>query len=309
MPRDVQHTIVAQADVRRLEALRIDALMLKDASVEKPGTPFVVSWLETTIKSPDGTERRVEWSRVTPDEFGHSMWPEESLREESTAGWGAYPKQHYPRWAVFVPCEPLDLGEEDSLVVDIHNRRHHDGAAQPVLRRFQISLSDDPRWSDVSNSAPVLRADTLYARAVEKLADIEVANQPVMRPRNPDYARVTNMFIRGDWRTRGERVKPAVPVLMRGAVGEQVRDRASLVEWLVADENPLTARFTVNRHWEQLFGKGLMETLEDFGSASPPPSHPELLDYLAIKFRTDWGWSQRAAQCLAQSRTPHPFDR
>lgn len=293
VPRDVQHTIVAQTEVRRIEALRIDALMLKDASVEKPGTPFVVSWLETTIKSPDGTERRVEWSRVTPDEFGHAMWPEESLREKSTAGWGAYPKQHYPRWAVFVPCEPLDIGEEDSLVIDIHNRRHHDGAAQPVLRRFQISLSDDPRWADVSNSAPVLRADTRYAKAVEKLADIEVANQPVMRPRNPDYARVTNMFIRGDWRTRGGRVEPAVPALMRGPVGEQVRDRASLVEWLVADENPLTARFTVNRHWEQLFGKGLMETLEDFGSASPPPSHPELLDYLAIKFRTDWGWSPK----------------
>lgn len=291
VPRDVQHTIVARSELDRIEALRIDALMLKDASVEKPGTPFVVSYLETLIRSPDGRERRVEWARVAPDEFGHSMWPEESLRENSVAGWGAYPKQHYDRWAVFVPCEPLGIGDEDVLVIDIHNRRHHDGAAQPVLRRFQISLSDDPRWADVSNSQPVLFAEGRYASAVAKLADIAMARQPVMRRRSPDYPRVTNMFIRGDWRSRGDRVEPAVPELLRGPVGEQVKDRSSLVEWLVADENPLTARFTVNRHWEQLFGRGLMENLEDFGSASPPPSHPELLDYLAIQFRSEWGWS------------------
>ncbi len=291
VPKDVQHTIVARTELDRIEALRIDALMLKDASLEKPGTPFVVSYLETSIRSPDGIERLIEWARVAPDEFGHSMWPEESLSEKSVAGWGAYPKQHYDRWAVFVPCEPLDIGDEDVIQIDIHNRRHHDGAAQPVLRRFQVSLSDDPRWSEVSNSQPVLFAEGRYASAVAKLDEIEMARQPVMRRRNPEYSRVTNMFVRGDWRTRGDRVAPAVPELLRGPVGEKVEDRSSLVEWLIADENPLTARFTVNRHWEQLFGLGLMENLEDFGSASPPPSHPELLDYLAIQFRSEWGWS------------------
>lgn len=291
VPKDVLHTVHATSEKETLAALRIDALMAPDASVEKPGHPFVVSYIEGRLILAEGETVEIAFQRMIPDEFGHADWPEDSLNEESRNGWSAYPKQHYPRWAVLVPAEPVTIPEGAKLELLIHNRRHHDGAAQPVLRRFQISVSDDARWTAANSDENVVDVASRRDVAVAALSEIEIAAQPVLRSRNPDYSRVTNFFIRGDWRTRGKRVEPDVPPIFQQTRLESVDSRTRVAEWLVSDENPLTSRYTVNRHWEQLFGRGLMETLEDFGSASPPPSHPELLDYLAIKFRGEWGWS------------------
>lgn len=291
VPRDVVHTVTAVSAHEQVTALRLDALRAVDASIEFPGTGFVLSYVHGQVVHPDGERIDVCFQRMIPDEFGHSMWPEESLNQKSSIGWGAYPKQHYDRWAVLVPLTPIELGEGSQLELELHGKHWHDGAAQPILRRFKISTSDDPRWTDLND------ADSTYALHRERrshlhrLDEIEMAAQPVMRSRNPEYPRYTNMFLRGDWRTRGERVQPGVPPILKPQDGRPIDSRIALAEWLVSEENPLTSRFTVNRHWEQLFGRGLMETLEDFGSASPPPSHPELLDYLALKFRGDWGWS------------------
>lgn len=105
---------------------------------------------------------------------------------------------------------------------------------------------------------------------------------------------------RGAYDMPGEVVERGLPaVLMRGMSGEddEARDRLGLARWIAGPDNPLTARVTVNRFWQMLFGTGLVKTVEDFGSQGELPSHPELLDWLAVQFREggrDGRWNVKA---------------
>jgi hypothetical protein len=99
-----------------------------------------------------------------------------------------------------------------------------------------------------------------------------------------DPPRETYLLVRGDFRTRGERVQPGTPAFLPPLPAGPT-NRLTLARWLVSKEHPLTARVTVNRYWAMLFGNGLVKTANDFGSQGEWPSHPELLDFLATRFR------------------------
>jgi mono/diheme cytochrome c family protein len=94
---------------------------------------------------------------------------------------------------------------------------------------------------------------------------------------------------RGEYELKGDKVERFTPVSLPPMPAELPRNRLGLAQWLVSPEHPLTARVAVNRLWQQVFGVGLVKTAEDFGSQGEPPSHPELLDWLAVQFRED-GW-------------------
>jgi len=102
--------------------------------------------------------------------------------------------------------------------------------------------------------------------------------------------RRTHVLLRGDFRTPGVEVTPATPAALHPFRGEPTR--LNLARWLVSPENPLTARVIVNRVWQEYFGRGIVFTSEDFGARGEKPSHPELLDWLAVEFM-DKGWSFR----------------
>jgi hypothetical protein len=103
--------------------------------------------------------------------------------------------------------------------------------------------------------------------------------------------RPSAVFIRGDYRSPGEPVTPGTPsVLHPHPPGSG--NRLTLARWLVDPSNPLVARVTVNRWWAEIFGQGIVPTVEDFGIKGEPPSHPELLDWLAVEFR-ERGWSMK----------------
>ena len=98
-----------------------------------------------------------------------------------------------------------------------------------------------------------------------------------------------DVLARGAFGSRTERVRPGVPQFLPALLPMRRLDRRGLAEWTVSAANPLTARVTVNRMWSELFGTGLVETTEDFGVMGGRPSHPELLDWLAVDFRES-GW-------------------
>jgi hypothetical protein len=124
-----------------------------------------------------------------------------------------------------------------------------------------------------------------------QLATMKLPSTPVMMD-NPDAMhRGTNVFERGNWLVKGDKVEPDVPHSLNPLPAGAPHNRMGLAQWMVAKENPLTARTMVNRVWEQLFGNGLAETLEDLGSQGIVPTHPELLDWLSYNFMTNDKWS------------------
>ena len=114
---------------------------------------------------------------------------------------------------------------------------------------------------------------------------------PILRELAPDRRRVTKLQYRGNYQDVGPEVKPGIPGVFKTG-GQQVNNRIELAKWIVSKDNPLTARVTVNRYWEQLFGTGLVATAEEFGSQGDLPSHPELLDWLAVEF-VESGWNMK----------------
>jgi hypothetical protein len=132
----------------------------------------------------------------------------------------------------------------------------------------------------------------------------EVIKTPVMVELPGDYRRKSYVFERGNWMVHGAEVEPGVPETWNAMPDGAPQNRLGMAQWLVSGENPLTARVMVNRLWAQLFGKGIVETLEDFGSQGSPPSHPELLDWLALQFMHSHQWSvKRALKQMVMSAT------
>jgi Protein of unknown function (DUF1553) len=99
-----------------------------------------------------------------------------------------------------------------------------------------------------------------------------------------------NVLTRGVYSARADRVEANTPHFLSAIPAGETHNRLALAKWTVSPDNPLTARVTVNRMWNELFGTGLVETTEDFGIMGARPSHPELLDWLAVEFRES-GWN------------------
>ena len=119
----------------------------------------------------------------------------------------------------------------------------------------------------------------------------DVASIPVMMDNPADMHRTTRVFERGNWLVKGKQVSAATPRSLNPLPAGAPANRLGLAMWLTDKANPLTARTLVNRLWEQLFGTGLVETLEDMGTQGAEPTHRELLDYLSYRFMHEGGWS------------------
>lgn len=126
-----------------------------------------------------------------------------------------------------------------------------------------------------------------------KLLNAKVEKTPVIIENDPEQRRTTHVFERGNWLSLGEAVQPGVPESLNPFPKGAANNRLGFAKWLFSEDNPLTARTAVNRFWEQIFGQGIVETMEDFGTQGAAPTHPELLDWLALRFMHDHDWSMK----------------
>jgi hypothetical protein len=129
-----------------------------------------------------------------------------------------------------------------------------------------------------------------------ELAKLKPVEVPVMKEKTKDR-RISHIFAKGNYLSPLAEVQPAVPASFNPAPTGNV-DRLALAKWLLAPDHPTTARVAVNRFWAQLFGIGIVETEEDFGTQGAPPTNQQLLDWLAIQFRTSkekggLGWDMK----------------
>jgi mono/diheme cytochrome c family protein len=170
-----------------------------------------------------------------------------------------------------------------------------------ALAGFPNTVPLTPPGTDVADddddsAAPPKKAAANVARAPTTLVMRELSTP-----------RETHLFIRGDFRSPGDKVESGIPAACGLATDPSkppaAMTRLDLARWLVGPDNPLAARVTVNRWWAELFGRGFVATPEDFGLRGEPPTHPELLDWLACEL-VDNGWSmKRLLRTIVMSET------
>jgi hypothetical protein len=199
-----------------------------------------------------------------------------------------------PRWIVAALREPLSAPPGSTLRVTLVHANGITSKPAPI-RRLRVQASADVRWSNLATDAEIARKAARVTEALAELARIPGIDLPVTAELPEHERRETRLFSRGNFLEKtGEPLPPGVPALFPAmAVGTPV-NRLTVAQWFFQPGQPLTARVAVNRFWEQLFGRGIVATLEDFGSAGDKPTHPELLDWLALHFERDLRWDMKA---------------
>jgi hypothetical protein len=168
-------------------------------------------------------------------------------------------------------------------------------------QRSEEERNELARFYRENHAVDYLRAEKALAQARRNKDGFYSKIPTTLIMEELDPPRETFVLVRGDFRTRGERVEPGTPAFLP-PLPPGPTNRLALARWLVSKENPLTARVTVNRYWAMFFGNGLVKTVNDFGSQGEWPSHPELLDFMATRFRD--GGSAAAPTRRRSAREP-----
>ena len=168
--------------------------------------------------------------------------------------------------------------KEQLLKLPVELRKFLNIAVAKRTKKQSQELSDF--FADQQPDLKKLR--TALAALDEQLKTLEPTTTLVMA--ELDKPRPTHVFKRGNFLEKGVVVQPGVPTALPPISRDAPPHRLALAEWLVDGSNPLIARVTVNRWWAEFFGQGLVGTLEDFGTRGDRPTHPELLDWLAVEF-------------------------
>ncbi|MBI3820323.1 MAG: PSD1 domain-containing protein [Planctomycetes bacterium] len=319
------YTIEANCNKSRITALKLE--LLPDATLPAGGAGragngnLVLN--EITVSA--GGAPPVRWAAAQAD-YEQEPLPDGSARwgiagaidgsEDAGQGWAIGGEVTKPHAAVLMPEAPIELPAGGKIVIRlVQNYGGH------TIGKFKISVRDDeikelpPPATDAMAAivAPLgsiksentaafeeiykkfrpeaarARVDLLKAKA--ELAKIPAGDVYVLKERGEP--RESHVFIKGNFLNKGERVVAEFPAVLARAPAGTKRDRLALANWLVGADNPLTARVQVNRWWSLIFGRGIVETEEDFGTRGDEPTHPKLLDWCATELMQR-GWSMKS---------------
>ena len=167
------------------------------------------------------------------------------------------------------------LAECRKAAVEATNNPAHD-----TLKDYFLATQCKP-WIEANSQLAKLSTEQQSIRGRSPLTLVQVEKK--------DSEPTAHILFRGAYDKPKDKVGPATPDILHPFPADAPKNRLGLAQWIVSPENPLTARVTVNRFWAQIFGTGIAKSTEDFGTTSESPSHPELLDWLAVEFRES-GW-------------------
>ncbi len=233
--------------------------------------------------------------------------------------WAINPKFGQPHWASFATEQPVGFAGGTRLsfrLVQNYGGGRTIGRFRLLAETGQASPRDLPAeisnvlareaktWKPADRKLLVdhrVAQDAESTRLLKSQAALEKEQKALAPPttlvmQELETPRMTSIFARGDYRNPNEPVTAGTPQVLHpfneSIANEGRLDRLALARWLMDRENPLVARVTVNRWWAEIFGQGLVATVEDFGLKGEPATHPELLDWLAVEFM-DSGWSMK----------------
>jgi hypothetical protein len=315
----------------RLEAL-LDPSLPKSGPGRDAYGHFRVTGVQVDVAPATGAAARTErlpLRTMKVDDAAIAFKPDDLLVEGAahTRKSGAWTitairdTRRVPRHGVLVPDKPFGFAAGTRITVRID---HLDGTIGQGLGRFRLAFTTaaDPlagadvparlrpalmqaaaerRKADADDlttyflSSTPLLAPTREAitAARKKLVDLQIPSTLVMGEKRSFERPSYELRQRGSFTAKGARVYAGTPRALHALRNDQPVNRLGLARWLVDPANPLVARVTANRLWEQLFGRGIVETSEDFGTQGAPPTHPQLLDWLATELVAS-GWKQKA---------------
>jgi hypothetical protein len=305
-----------------IRAVRLDALTDESLPGSGPGRGdakrpnFIVHSFRVSIfgKDAKSTATRVALGAARAN-YSQPKWDVGgAIDDDPRTGWGIGPRFGEPHWAIFETKEPLDASAGVELLVEldqqfgralnlgrfrlsaITGKLNGEAAPADVARLLKTAAG---QWSAKERQqvlefraardaqlSKVRQEATRLQRAIQSLVpDTTLVMQELAKPRP------TALLARGDYRSPGETVLAGTPGVLH-SIPTGLANRLTLARWLVDPANPLVARVTVNRWWAEIFGQGIVPTVEDFGIKGEQPSHPELLDWLAVEF-AERGWSMK----------------
>lgn len=301
------YRVVAKSSLKKIAAVRLRVLTHESLPKGGPGLAGNGNFVLTDVEISVGG-RELPVKLASADHFQPNYPAQAAADGDAKTGWainvakssatGA--RMNADHDAVFVLEQPVSLDGQQLEV-----RLHHDLNEKYLVGRFALDVVE--AVPDLPRSAPVVATapNTLTTAAKKTKPGATGDSAELMIMKDLENPRQTFLFQRGDFLRPDQKLGPLTPGVIAAVLAampesqrpQHFQSRLDLAQWLVNPSNPLTPRVTMNRLWMHYFGRGIVETEEDFGSQGSAPVHPELLDWLAGEFIRQ-GWSFKAMHRL-----------